>query len=183
MRKTYLHLLLLFAGLLLGGLEHGLAATPALLTPGKKEITFQLLPPELQSWLAARGLAATNFTDFIASLRRQTEARERNGEFEHLIYFALQSSRFTAQAKIEPALSAYEFIQRLPPAEQARYLKDDEYLPQSLSVPKPVAARLQALLSTLQNPLQDERLTYFRQFLAQTVKRPEAPIDRKSMRV
>jgi hypothetical protein len=43
---------------------------------------------------------------------RATETRLRNGENEHLIYYVLQSTRFTAEPPIEPALCARNYVQR-----------------------------------------------------------------------
>lgn len=139
-------------------------------------ITFNALSLEMQRLLAANQITDQNFDSYLTLLRQQTEARERNGEFEHLIYFALQSGRFTALPKIEPALSAYEFVQSLEPRQQNRYLDEDEYFPPSLRLPSQVTARLTALLDSLKKKPQDDRQHYFKQFLAQHLKQPNLAI-------
>ncbi|MEP7367791.1 MAG: hypothetical protein ABI972_31405 [Acidobacteriota bacterium] len=46
---------------------------------------------------------------WIADLNRETEARIREGEADHLIFYALQSKSFTTLAPIEPSRSAREW--------------------------------------------------------------------------
>ena len=41
----------------------------------------------------------------------ETARRKRDGEFDHLIAYALQSSQFTTEPKIEPAVSVKAFAQ------------------------------------------------------------------------
>ncbi|MFN7930236.1 MAG: hypothetical protein U0Y68_20390 [Blastocatellia bacterium] len=147
-------------------------------TTVSRSLQFSSLPVALQQWLATRQLTATNFESYLNQLRAQTATRERDGEFEHLLYFALQSTRFTTQAKIEPALSAYEFVQSLPPTVQAAYLKEDDFVPTPLTLPVSVTARLQAFLQALKKSPLDERQAYFQQFLAQNVRREEASLER-----
>jgi len=50
------------------------------------------------------GLQAT--ASWMAELNRETESRIRDGEADHLIFYALQSNSFTALPPIEPSLSA-----------------------------------------------------------------------------
>jgi SAM-dependent methyltransferase len=50
------------------------------------------------------GLQAT--PSWMAELNRETESRIREGEADHLIFYALQSTSFTALPPIEPTLSA-----------------------------------------------------------------------------
>ncbi len=132
----------------------------------RRLIRWQDLSPELQYGLTARQLTEGNFEAFIDSINQQTVGREVNGEFDHLIYYALQSQRFTALPKLEPALSAYDFVQVLAPAARAKYLATQDYFPSPLIVPKAVEARLKAFLK--QGNQSDERLSYFKRFLTTT---------------
>lgn len=138
-----------------------------------RPVAWSDLPTELQRGLAARQLSAQNFATFVASINQQTARRESHGEFDHLIFYALQSQQFTALPKIEPALSSYEFVQGLAPDVRAKYLAADDYFPADLQVPKAVAARLQAFLKQLNQS--DERMRYFKKLLATAAA---APLER-----
>src|SRR5262249_12120674 len=59
----------------------------------------------------ARRFERAEFDERMRAIERDTERRERAGELEHLIYYALQSQRFTKLPRIEPALSAREYVQ------------------------------------------------------------------------
>jgi len=87
--------------------------------------------------------ASLRFPDFAAFLSKVEESsarRLREGELEHLVYYVLQSRRFTSLRPIEPALSAREFFAtRVTPA--AVTARVDEFLRASL---------------------QDDRFTYLR---------------------
>ncbi len=133
-----------------------------------RNVRWQDLSPELQRGLASQQLLAQNFTAFIDSIQQQTARRETNGEFDHLIYYALQSQQFTSLPKIEPALSAYEFVQNLSALERNKYLASEEYFPARVILPKAVEARLKEFLQRLPQSQRDERMSYFKQFLATT---------------
>ena len=142
----------------------------------RRQIHWQDLPPELQRGLEARQLSQQNFEAFVDSINQQTVLREINGEFDHLIYYALQSRQFTSLPKIEPALSAYDFVQGLVPAERSKYLATDEYFPPHQILPKAVEARLKAFLNRLNQSQSDERMIYFKRFLATT--QAAVPLER-----
>ena len=52
-------------------------------------IRWQDLPLPLQRELKLKQLEEANFEKYLASINQATEARERDGEFDHLIFFAL----------------------------------------------------------------------------------------------
>jgi CheR methyltransferase, SAM binding domain len=133
-----------------------------------RNIHWQDLSPELQRGLMSRQLSAQNFTAFIDAIQQQTTVREINGEFDHLIYYILQSQQFTALPKIEPALSAYDFVQTLSLGEREKYLASEKYFPSHVTIPKAVTARLKVFLQRLTQAQSDERMRYFKQFLATT---------------
>jgi hypothetical protein len=62
---------------------------------------------------------------YLDRLELETATRVRDGEFEHLIHYLLQSRRFTTLPPIEPALSAREYVEALAPAERERLLGAD----------------------------------------------------------
>ncbi len=136
-----------------------------------RPINYDDLPVELSGWLNQQGVNRENFVTRISTIRQQTEERELIGEFDHLIFFLLQSSRFTAQPKIEPAISAYEFVQSLGETERARFLaKDSNHLPPAEKIPKPVKRRIADFVKALKakTSSSDERLSYFDNLLRKT---------------
>src|SRR6516225_6454861 len=91
-----------------------LALTPGVIaTPQARPIAYSDLAPGLPTWLAQHGVAAESFPGLLHSINEQTGTRLRQGEKDHLIYFVLQSSRFTSRPRVEPALSAREFLLQL----------------------------------------------------------------------
>ena len=71
------------------------------------------LPPAVQRRLAVLGGTARAFDAFRADHARRTQARLREGDLDALIYYALQSTRFTSAPPIEPAISAKSFAESL----------------------------------------------------------------------
>lgn len=98
------------------------------------------LSPEARKLL---GAADSEFPALIQSLNRRTAERLRAGEYDHLIYYLLQSRRFTSRPAIEPALSAREYAG-------------------SGKIPEAVRARIADFLAALRRPASGERLAYFR---------------------
>ncbi len=158
----------------------GLILGLCLVAPVKAQaIRWQDFPLPLQQWLKSNQLAESSFENYLASINQQTEARERDGEFDHLIFFALQSKLFTDLPKIEPAKSAYQFVQSLKPGERERYLNESlNYLPALASLPEAVANRLSAFSKVLSKSKADERLAYFKQFLEKTSSQKAATPER-----
>ena len=80
------------------------------------------IPSPVQQLLAKHGIHEQNFRERIAELRQRNRRRVVEGDRDHLIYYAMQSTAFTKLPPIEPALSAEEFIAsgRIPPAAKAR---------------------------------------------------------------
>jgi hypothetical protein len=68
----------------------------------KRNITLQDLPPTLRPQFPG-------IDSLRAAIERGTAARLREGEYDHLIFYLLQSGRFTREARIEPAVSAKAF--------------------------------------------------------------------------
>src|SRR5688500_9212479 len=56
--------------------------------------------------LEAGGLTAATFSDYVQRIRQTNARRVRDGDLDHLIFYLLQSTRFTKLPPIEPALSA-----------------------------------------------------------------------------
>jgi len=134
-------------------------------TSPPRSVEFADLDPVTRQILAQEGTGAAQFPDLIRALDRQTAARLREGESDHLIFFVLQSTRFTRRVSIEPALSARDFVRSLNPATRAAYLTGHAATALAANVPPSVKERMRDFLSALQHPLPDVRLAWFRQYL------------------
>ena len=80
------------------------------------------LPVSVQQALASRKIDAARFPAWVKEIRAANETRLRDGNYDHLIHYALQSTRVTALPPIEPALSAKAFVEskRIPDDARAR---------------------------------------------------------------
>jgi hypothetical protein len=116
---------------------------------------------ELADVPAGFGLSENEFRAYVQSVEADTERRVAEGEREHLIHYALQSSRFTNRPRIEPAASARRFVEQLSTAERTRVLEDPAYLP-STGWPPAERARIVDLLNAFRMEQADARLAYFR---------------------
>ncbi len=88
------------------------------------------------------------FDRFIAGIGRRAQERLHEGENDHLVAFVLQSSAFTSEPGIEPALSAMEFEGAMG------------------RVPENVSRRMDAFLQTRPRAGGDERIPYFQNLVA-----------------
>lgn len=144
------------------GLAVGLFAQP--LAPASRPIVWTDLAP-LHTTLEAHRLTASSFGAFVEKTHTDSLRRVREGDLDHFVFYALQSTHFTTLPTIEPALSAKALVEGLNAAMR------DAFLASRLDVePAPSAAvreRLSALLRSLKSPAGDSRLTYF-QSLVQT---------------
>lgn len=111
-----------------------------------QEIVWDDVAAPLQAMLSGRGIARDTFRHYIAHLRVRNQARVREGDLDHLVYYVLQSSSFTDLPPIEPARSAPEFIG-------------------GGAVPRAVEARIDAFVAALKNDGGPARLAYFREIL------------------
>jgi hypothetical protein len=121
-------------------------------------ITWADLGP-LQTQLEARGLTSDAFPAYLQRLRDTHAARVREGDFDHLVFYLLQSTHFTTLPPLEPALSARALVDALPDAERALYLGGAALDPSR--VPATVRSRIAALMKALDAPTIDARLRYF----------------------
>ncbi|HEY3128479.1 MAG TPA: CheR family methyltransferase [Acidobacteriota bacterium] len=134
-------------------------------TQGKRFIAYSDLQPEARRLLAERGITGEEFHAFLYSIEKETAARLREGEYDHLIYFVLQSSQFTRRPRIEPALSALQFVQSLSQDERTRYLAGAGVSAPAAKVPTAVKERMQDFRRALEQADGDERVDWFRKSL------------------
>ncbi len=124
-----------------------------------RELSRRLLPAEPADAVAIR------FARMVSGLAVSGEERVHDGEFDHLIYFILQSRSFTSLPLIEPALSAAELVRSMNVAERRRYLEQnpDGRIPVA-SLPESVRARISEFVRRVadrRRTTEDERLGYF----------------------
>jgi len=113
-----------------------------------KRITWPDTAP-LHARLGARGITPATFPALVDRIRETNVRRVREGDLDHLVFYLLQSTRFTRLPPIEPALSAKTFVE-------------------TSQVPAPVRARLTALLRALDSAQRDPRIAYFRDLVKAT---------------
>ena len=107
----------------------------------------------------------------------------REGDLDHLIFYALQSTHFTKLPPIEPALSAKALVQALDPAERDGFLRGQAA--REPSVPAAVRARVAAFVEALDSSSRDPRLAYFRALVQTTFpdrRGREAALHREYLR-
>jgi hypothetical protein len=141
--------------------------------PRTRSVRWDDLPASVQRRLVGAGLAASSLPGFLVDRERRTSERVRESDLDALIYYALQSTTFTKELPIEPALSAKAFVEGLDAATRARFLAGTA-VPDA-PPPSPVARRLHALADAVRAPISGTRLAYFKEAL-----RGEAPKDLES---
>jgi len=130
-------------------------------------ITWDDLAP-LHATLQSRGLSQSSFDGYVKQVSEDDARRVREGDLDHLIFYALQSTRFTRRPPIEPALSAKSLVES------------------GQHVPAEVRGRLSDLLKAVDSSSADPRLTYFRSLVRSTfpsASERESALVREYMRV
>lgn len=114
----------------------------------------------LRARLEKQGITQAAFPAYVERLRESHASRVHEGDLDHLVFYLLQSTRFTPLPAIEPALSAKGIVESLEPAEREAFLRSSRVPP--TRVPPAVRARVAALVRAFDSPDPDARLTYFR---------------------
>lgn len=156
----------------------GVVAQEAGRPQAKRAIRLCDVPPGLRPELPGTVLTEQRFAAYIRAQEQETADRERAGEYEHLIYYLLQSERFTREPRIEPALSAYELVRAMDAEERSRFLADETSLIPANRIPGSVLRRAADFVEAVTAGRGDVRLAYFRRFLAATVTAPEPVLER-----
>jgi hypothetical protein len=141
-------------------------------SPPRRPIMFADIPPELSGWIEQQGLSNDRFPAHIDSINKKTSEREERGEYEHLIYYMLQSQRFSSLPKVEPAMSAFEFVENLTQADKSRFLTDGStFLPSIEKMPEISRKRMNDLVGAASGKRpSNERMTYFAGLIAKCGK-------------
>lgn len=89
-----------------------------------RDVTWADLPGGVRQALRPRNIDADRFHAWVKEIRAANEARLRDGNYDHLIHYALLSTRVTSLPPIEPALSAKAFVEskRIPDEARARLI-------------------------------------------------------------
>ena len=125
-----------------------------------QRITWTDVAP-LRAHLEARGIrTADGFAAYVDRVARENAARVREGDLDHLVFYLLQSTRFTPRRPVEPALSAREFVERLDTRARADVLEHGRGA--RAEVPPLVRDRATDLVKALKGSGGDPRLEYFR---------------------
>jgi len=96
----------------------------------------------------------------------------REGDLDHLIFYALQSTRFTTLPSLEPALSAKALVDGLSDGERETFLRTSE-APRE-RIPGPVRSRMTAFMRALDSSTSDARVAYFRALVRATFPKRSA---------
>ena len=136
-----------------------IAASGVQVSGGVKTITWADVAP-LRGRLESRGITADSFQSYIERVRRDNLRRVRDGDLDHLVFYALQSTHFTKLPPIEPALTAKGLADSLDPAEREEFLRASRVPP--ARIPRDARSRVAALVRALDSSDSDARLAYFR---------------------
>lgn len=136
---------------------------------GARRITWPDVAP-VHARLGAYGFTSANFAGRIDALARDDVRRVRLGDLDHLVFYVLQSTRFTTQPAIEPALSAKALVDGLDAPARVAFLGDPATARDR--VPSAVRARVSTFLRAAASPDDDVRLAYFARLLADTAPDP-----------
>jgi hypothetical protein len=130
-----------------------------------RRITWADVAP-LAPALEARGFTAATFPADVERTHRANAQRVREGDLDHLVFYLLQSTRFTSLPSIEPALSAKAFVEGLDAGAREEFLKHGRADARRIS--GAVRTRVAGLLRALDSRAADPRLTYFRSLVEST---------------
>jgi hypothetical protein len=118
-----------------------------------RSVTWADLPAAVHARLEAAGVTAATFDGRLYTIDRDAQRRVREGDFDHLVFYVLQSTHFTKLPPIEPALSARTQVNGVLARRQGGAPP---------LVPRDVDARLTAFLKAIDSGDRDPRLSYFR---------------------
>jgi hypothetical protein len=136
--------------------------------PAARRVTWPDLAP-FHAQLAPSGLSAASFNAYVDRLHQANLRRVREGDLDHLVFYLLQSVRFTSLPPIEPALSARALVESLGGAERHHFLETSKA--DVSRVPAAVRARIAAFQRALERPGGDARLLYFHDLAADAFPR------------
>ncbi len=129
-------------------------------------IAWAEIPSPVRTQLHAKGITSGRFPPYVERLQRAHERRVREGDLDHLVFYLLQSTHFTSEPPIEPALSAKALVEGLAPVEKQAFLQEGK--PASVRMPAAVRSRITPLVRALDSSDPDPRLAYFRRLVEES---------------
>jgi len=120
-------------------------------------------PQAIQQRLTAARLDASSFAAFRQAHVLRTRVRVQESDLDAAVYYALQSTAFTEDAPVEPAVSAQTLVEGLDDALRQRFLSGAAS--PADRVPASARRRLRALAGAVQTPPAGSRLALFRDVL------------------
>ncbi len=124
-----------------------------------RRITWEDAAP-IHDRLQSQGITSAGFPQFVERVHASNLQRVHEGDLDHLVFYALQSTHFTGLPPVEPALSAKALVDSLNVTERETFLRDGKTT--SLRIPPAAKARLGAMIQALQRGSTDARLAYSR---------------------
>ena len=134
---------------------------------GIRPIAWSDLPAAVRTRLHTKGITSGVFPSYLARLHREHERRVREGDLDHLVFYLLQSTRFTSEPPIEPALSAKDLVESLSTVQREAFLRDGQTA--YSRVPPAVQSRIASFVRALDSSDPDARLAYFRGLVGTSV--------------
>ena len=131
-----------------------------------RRVTWGDVAP-VASRLQSSGIGPREFPAYVERIHRENLRRVREGDLDHLVFYLLQSTRFTTVPPIEPALSAKALVDSLNPSRRDEFLNDSVL--DVARVPAAVRSRIDALERALDKPGDDARLRYFKELVSEAV--------------
>jgi hypothetical protein len=125
-----------------------------------RPVTWADLPAAVQARLEQSGITSSSFDSTRGEIDREGRRRVREGDLDHLVFYVLQSTHFTKQPPIEPALSARGRMESAVSRRKTGQPGSPEI------VPPDVDGRIAAFLKAVDSNDRDPRLSYFRALLA-----------------
>jgi hypothetical protein len=130
-------------------------------------------PQPIQRRLTAAGIDRASFTAYQSDRARRTAERVRESDLDAMVYYALQSTAFTQEPPIEPALSAKAFVEGLDAETRTRFLAGS--VAPAEAVAAPVRRRLTAFAEAVKKGTAGSRLDYFHASLQRETPVPADP--------
>jgi SAM-dependent methyltransferase len=134
-----------------------------------RPVTWADLSASIHARLETAGVSSSSFPAYVDGLTRTHAQRVREGDLDHVVFYLLQSTHFTGQPSIEPALSARALVEGLPASERDAYLQQGTA--NLARVPANVRTRAREMCRALDSKDRDPRIVYFRQLAVAVLPR------------
>jgi hypothetical protein len=137
-----------------------------------RSLRWEDFPAPIQRRLIAAGLDASSLAGYQRDRARRTADRVRESDLDAMVYYALQSTTFTQEPPIEPALSARAFVEGLDADTRAKFLAGSAA--PADAVPAAARRRLTAFAEAARKGTAGSRLAYFHEVIQ---REPRVPAD------